>query len=83
MDIFPKGKNYVTRGRLYVVNEITKRYIKKNDIAMPTSVVARFCESAKDITILKNMLFVGIEYILPSKISECNEKASPFYSNII
>lgn len=54
LDMLQEGKSYVAVRRYYVVNESTVYYIKKDKLAIRTTVAVKFSESAKKITIGRN-----------------------------
>ncbi|CAI9741107.1 transposable element-derived 1-like [Octopus vulgaris] len=83
LDMFQEGKSYAAVGRYYLINENTIPYIKKNEVAIRTTVAVSFCESAKKITIMRNKQFVRMESALALWIGDYKKKNILSSSNII
>ncbi|CAI9729542.1 transposable element-derived 1-like [Octopus vulgaris] len=77
-----EGKRYAAEGRCYVVKESTIRYIKKNEVAIRSTVEIIFYESAKKITTVNNKHFVRMESTLALRTSNCKKKNIPLSGNI-
>ncbi|CAI9723524.1 transposable element-derived 1-like [Octopus vulgaris] len=83
LDMLQEGKSYDAVGCCYGINKCTMHYIKKNEIAIRTTVAVSFCESAKMIMTVRNKHLVRMEFALALWISDCKRKNIPLSGNII
>ncbi|XP_029633726.1 tigger transposable element-derived protein 1-like [Octopus sinensis] len=83
LDMFQEGKSCAAVGCCYDVNESTIRYIKKNEVAIRSTIAVNSCESAKKIMTIRNKHLVKMESTLVFWISNCKKKSIPLSGNII
>nr|XP_033788682.1 CENPB DNA-binding domain-containing protein 1-like [Geotrypetes seraphini] len=83
MDMLREQKRYAAVVRHYDINESTIRYIKKNEVAIKSTVSVSFCDVAKKVTTVRNKTIVRMESALTLWITDCRKKNILLEGNII